>query len=253
MSQWVIHPSIGIHLYKSLWKIIDFVFPPTCVGCGKIGEMICSDCVDQIKKIESFNENTQPSQNKNLTDFTNFRFLNDIFSFAYYTPPISLAIKKLKYKRDIGISNLLAKFLVELYNKNKMDIDMVIPVPLNKNKIKERGYNQSFFLALPFSMTIQIPINKQSLRRLKDTKSQVGLNRQERFSNVSDAFYADPAQIDGKNICLVDDVATTGATMEACASALKSAGAKDIVGLTVARALPTSYGFSDYEFDTISA
>jgi len=253
MTQWVIHPSIGIPLYKSLWKIIDFVFPPTCVGCGKIGEMICSDCFDQIKKIETINATLQPSQYLNLSDFTNFKSLNAVFSFAYYTPPISLAIKKLKYKRDIGISNLLAKFLVELYNKNKMDIDMVIPVPLNKNKIKERGYNQSFFLALPFSMTIQKPINKQSLSRLKDTKSQVGLNRQERFSNVSDAFYADPAQIDGKNICLVDDVATTGATMEACASALKSAGAKDIVGLTVARALPTSYGFSDYEFGSNSA
>lgn len=253
MIQWVTHPSIGIPLYHSLWKIIDFVFPPTCAGCGKIGEMMCSDCINQIKKIESFIENIQPSNSLNLSEFTNLRYLNDIYSFAYYTPPISLAIKKLKYKRDIGISNLLAKFLVELYNKNKMDIDMVIPVPLNKNKIKERGYNQSFFLALPFSMTIQRPINKQSLRRLKDTKSQVGLNRHERFSNVSDAFCADPAHIDGKNICLIDDVATTGATMEACASALKSAGAKDIFGLTVARALPTSYGFSDCEFGTNSA
>jgi ComF family protein len=253
MFNWVTRPSIGIPIYQSLWKFIDFVFPPTCVGCGKFGEMICADCVDHIKIIESISGNGQLSQIQNSLDVNNFQNLDNLFSFAYYTPPISSAIKKLKYKRDIGISNLLAKFLVELYNKNKMDIDMVIPVPLNKNKIKERGFNQSYFLALPFSMTIQKPINKQSLRRFKDTPSQVGLNRQERFSNVSDAFRADPSLVQDKNILLIDDVATTGATMEACASALKSAGAKDIVGLTVARAIPTNYGFSDSEFDTNSA
>lgn len=253
MIHWVTHPSIGIPLYQFIWKLIDFIFPPTCAGCGKIGEMMCSDCFNQIKKIDTQDQNNQLTQDSHLSDFINFQHLNALYSFSYYSPPISSAIKKLKYKRDIGISNLLAKFLVELYNKNKMDIDMVIPVPLNKNKIKERGFNQSFFLALPFSMTIQKPINKQSLRRLKETRSQVGLNRQERFSNVSDAFKADPNQVQDKIILLIDDVATTGATMEACASALKSAGAKDIVGLTVARAFPTNYGFSDSEFDTISA
>lgn len=253
MTFWVEHPSISIPVYKSIWKVIDFIFPPTCVGCGVIGESICQNCLKQVKKINLPPTNSQLRTNTHFSDFSHFQSLDALYSFALYTPPISSAIKKLKYKRDVGISNLLAIFLIELYNKVKMDIDMIIPVPLNKKKIKDRGFNQSYFIALPFSFEIQKPVNKQSLCRTKDTRSQVGLNRDERFSNMSDAFTANPSQVRGKKILLIDDVTTTGATLEACAHALKSAGAKDIVALTVAQAVPTHYGFSDSEFDTNTA
>ncbi|HSM23934.1 MAG TPA: ComF family protein [Anaerolineaceae bacterium] len=257
MAFWVEHPSISIPLYKSFWKIVDFIFPPTCVGCGYIGERMCMNCVKQIKEIELDNQIEQ--NNFGLDPLNeNVRILSDqslkkLYSFAYYNPPISSAIKKLKYDRDIGISEILANFLFELYNKNKMDIDMVIPVPLNKKRIKERGFNQSLLIAIPFSLMIKKQINKQALRRSKETQSQVGLNRHERFLNVSDAFTAEPTEVEGKNILLLDDVTTTGATLEACAIALKSAGANDIVALTVARAIPTQNGFSDYHLEAISA
>jgi competence protein ComFC len=94
-------------------------------------------------------------------------------------------------------------------------------------------------------MKIQKPINKQSLRRVIDTQSQVGLDRHERSNNVSGAFFANSELVRGKNILLIDDVSTTGSTLEACASALKLAGANDIVGLTLARAVHTHNGFSD--------
>ena len=129
---------------------------------------------------------------------------------------------------------------------------MVIPVPLSQKRLHERGYNQSFLLALPFSMMINKPINKQSLRRFKETRSQVGLDRHERFNNVSEAFLADSTVVRGKNIILIDDVSTTGSTLEACASALKIAGARDIVALTLARAVHTHNGFSDHLNDAVT-
>lgn len=258
MAYRVDSPSLRIPLNQSIWKILDLIFPPSCPGCGLIGERFCFDCLREIKTIDKdfclkcgmvidnyfYHELT--------TCEAQFEHLLMIRSFSLYMPPISMAIKKFKYHRDIGIADILANLLVELYNKNKMDIDMVIPVPLNPKRIKERGYNQSYLLAFPFSMKINKPINKQALRRSKETRPQVGLNRHERLLNVSEAFVADPQQVKGKNILLIDDVTTTGATLEACASALKLAGANDIVGFTLARAVPTKNGYSDDLIETAS-
>ena len=258
MSFWVEYPSLSIPLYRSLWKFIDFIFPPHCAGCGLIGERFCPECSQQVQLFEG---NICDKCGEPLTYLQhNIQDCNDhlknlkmIRSFSFYQPPLSLAIQKLKYHRDIGIAEVLANYLVKLYNKNKMDIDLVIPVPLSQKRLHDRGYNQSFLLALPFSMIINKPINQQSLRRFKDTSSQVGLDRHERLVNVSEAFIADSDIVSGKNILLIDDVSTTGSTLEACAIALKIAGAMDIVGLTLARAVHTSKGFSDQLNDAVTA
>lgn len=257
MAIWADDPSFRIPLYKSIWTFLDFIFPPSCPGCGELGQRFCVDCSNKIEKIESdFCMKCGVVLENNLLHETNnckeqLQSISMIRSFSLYNPPLSEAIKKLKYHRDIGIAEVLANFFVELYNKNKMDIDMVIPVPLNRKRIKERGYNQSYLLALPFSLIIKKPLKKQALYRLKETRPQVGLNRHERLINVSEAFVANPQQVKGKNILLIDDVTTTGATLEACASALKLGGANDIVGFTLARAVPTQIGFSDDLIDAV--
>ena len=258
MSFWVEYPSLSIPLYRSIWKFIDFIFPPHCAGCGLIGERFCSECSQKVRLLEGSicdkcGEPLTYLQHNIQECNDHLKNLKMIRSFSLYQPPLSSAIQKLKYHRDIGIAEVLANYLVELYNKNKMDIDMVIPVPLSQKRLHDRGYNQSFLLALPFSMLIHKPINKQSLRRFKDTSSQVGLDRHERLVNVSEAFIADSNEVSGKNILLIDDVSTTGSTLEACASALKIAGAKDIVGLTLARAVHTHNGFSDQLNDAVTA
>lgn len=258
MSFRMANPSLRIPYYRLIWKILDFVFPPHCAGCGVIGERFCSDCSSQVHLLEGniCDRCGEPLTylQHNIQDCNDhLRNLKMIRSFSFYQPPLSLAIQKLKYNHDIGIAEVLANYLVELYNKNKMDIDMVIPVPLSQKRLHDRGYNQSFLLALPFSMIINKPIKKQSLRRFKDTSSQVGLDRHERLVNVSEAFIADSNEVGGKNILLIDDVSTTGSTLEACASALKIAGAKDIVGLTLARAVHTNNGFSDHHNDAETA
>ena len=258
MSYRVEFPSIRVPLYKSVWKLIDFIFPPRCAGCGLIGERFCNNCAQQVQLLkgkicEKCGEPLNYLQHNIQDCIDRLPNLQWIRSYSYYQPPLSLAIQKLKYHRDIGIAEVLANYLVKLYNKNKLDIDMVIPVPLSPIRLHERGYNQSFLLALPFSMMVNKPINKQSLRRVKETRSQVGLDRHERFDNVTEAFFADTTSVYGKNILLIDDVSTTGSTLEACASALKIAGAKDIVGFTLARAVHTHKGFSDHINDTATA
>ncbi len=111
-----------------------------------------------------------------------------------------------------------------------------MPVPLSADHAWERGYNQSTLLARPFALHLRIPLRPCALRRTRITQAQVGLNAQERRENVSRAFMADPRDVAGKSILIVDDVTTTGATMQACAQALRDAGARYVYGLTLARA-----------------
>lgn len=110
-----------------------------------------------------------------------------------------------------------------------------MPVPLGKQRLRERGYNQAALLAQPLAHELQLTYNPHILIRVKETKSQVELSFEERQDNVKDAFRANHPEIKGKQILIVDDVATSGATMNACADALMRAGAEAVIGLALAR------------------
>lgn len=114
----------------------------------------------------------------------------------------------------------------------------MVPVPLGKQRMKERGYNQVGLLAMPLAAIQGWRYSPQVLVRMRETRSQVGLSPMERKENISGAFRAVPVLAAGKVILLVDDVVTTGATLGACSEALIKAGAKHIYALTLARALP---------------
>ncbi|MGD0750886.1 MAG: phosphoribosyltransferase family protein [Anaerolineales bacterium] len=117
-------------------------------------------------------------------------------------------------------------------------MNLVVPVPLGKQRMKERGYNQVGLLAMPLAAIQGWRYSPQVLVRMRETRSQVGLSPMERKENISGAFRAVPVLAAGKVILLVDDVVTTGATLGACSEALIKAGAKHIYALTLARALP---------------
>lgn len=252
MSTWGLrNPPTANGLYHLMWNCIDLIFPSHCAGCDTLGYRWCPQCAESVQPIEVIVceqcgeplAHTLDGETCHCKGFLSH--IDQIRSYSIYEPPLSLAIHQLKYQNNLGVAESLANYLVKLYNSINIRMDLVIPIPLNKKRQIDRGYNQSLLLARPFSYQVSIKMKPDALTRINNTQSQVGLTRDQRAQNVRDAFRADPQLVKNKNIILIDDVSTTGSTMDACAKALKKEGANYIVGLTLARAVKTRTGFSD--------
>jgi len=144
----------------------------------------------------------------------------------------------MKYRRSVtGLGDVLATQLVEYVRSLSWVLDMVIPVPLGRRRLQERGYNQVGLVARPLAYELELAYAPQALWKARETRSQVGLTISQRRENVSKAYQANPSVVQRKSILLMDDVATTGSTISACTEALLSAGATEVYALTIARAL----------------
>jgi ComF family protein len=117
-----------------------------------------------------------------------------------------------------------------------MTVDVIVPVPLHADRLRERGYNQAALLAHELARQARLAVDEQTLVRKRATASQIKLDAKQRKENVHDAFYCSDSSLAGKRVLLVDDVCTTGATLEACAIALQESGALSVQALTLARA-----------------
>jgi ComF family protein len=144
----------------------------------------------------------------------------------------------MKYRRNSALGEAFAPHLAGYACTLGWQVDLVVPVPLGKQRMKERGYNQVGLLAMPLAALQGWRYSPKVLIRTRETRSQVGLSPLERMENISGAFRAEPVLAAGKAILLVDDVVTTGATLSACSEALVKAGTRMIYALTLARALP---------------
>lgn len=131
---------------------------------------------------------------------------------------------------------MMGGWLNELYEREGWHASVVVPVPLSDHRMRERGFNQAGLLAEAFGGRANLEVEMRQLERIEDTRSQVGLDPYERWENVKKAFSAEPGTFEGVDVLVIDDLFTTGATLSACASALRIGGAQSIVGLTVARA-----------------
>lgn len=143
----------------------------------------------------------------------------------------------MKYRRNMGLGEALAAQMVDFLRSLAWDIDIMIPVPLGRKRLKERGYNQVALVAQPLAYRANLIYAPQGLWKARETRSQVGLNVSQRRENVQNAYQADHEIVKRKAILLMDDVATTGSTIISCTEALMSAGARDVYAITVARAL----------------
>jgi len=161
-------------------------------------------------------------------------------SFALYDRALVKAILLLKFERIDPLGAWFAGRLVELVNREaeKLAADVVVPVPLHRAREKERGYNQADLLAKPLAKKLGLPRQPVLLVRTRPRPDKRLLSFDERWASVRAAFATRPGtQVDNRRVLLVDDVLTTGATLDACARALRQAGAKAVIGLTVARAI----------------
>ena len=131
----------------------------------------------------------------------------------------------------------LASHMLSFVRELDWPIDMIVPIPLGKQRRRDRGYNQVGMIAMPLAMALNVEYAPNELMRRKETRTQVGLTKVERRENVEDAFQGG-AGVRKKTVLVMDDVSTTGSTLSSSAKALYSSGAKDVYALTVARALP---------------
>ncbi len=239
MTTRVVKTQYNIHHY--FWKFIDLLYPPICAGCEADGSRWCEDCHSSVEKIQHpFCEYChQPISSGRIcsTCKTNEPAFQRLRSWGIYQEPLRSAIHRLKYDRDISLGDVFSIFMVESIQKNKWKVDLVVPVPLNKQRLRARGYNQAAILARPLAFLLNVPFSTNSLKRVKNTVSQVGLSLQDRLENVDSAFQANPKRVQDRTILVIDDVCTSGATINACSKSLIDAGAKDVYGYTLARAI----------------
>ncbi len=217
-------------LQKYLSLLWDTIFGRSCFFCGTAGELLCSDCqaLCDIALTHSIGRG---------------RYYDDCYSAcSYRNRYVKKLIAAFKYEpfcRQLSkpLARLLVNHLEAVENKNNFSSFTIIPVPLSKQRRRWRGYNQSEELADELSAALGLPLDCRSLIRIKNTECQVGLSAEQRLTNVAKAFVCPiKNSVGSKNILLIDDVMTTGATMEECAKILKENGAAAVIAVVIAHA-----------------
>jgi ComF family protein len=221
---------------------LNLLFPQRCIGCGEEGELLCKSCIQSFLRMmppicpkcgkPQINGIICPLCIRWKTD------LDGIRSPFRFDGVLREAIHQFKYKNIRTLSKPLASLLSNYYLLNPLPVQVLVPVPLHPRRIKERGYNQSELLAQEMGKLLRLPVMFDCLIRNKFILPQTKTTSvEERHRNVKGAFSCTSSKLKGQQVLLIDDVSTSGSTLEACATALKSAGADSVWGLVLAREL----------------
>lgn len=245
-----LRPGLSYYLFHILWSGLDLVFPPRCGGCGKLGQRWCMDCQHQLisppKPYCDICGEPKPAPGICAQCATARPAFYALRACVAFKEPMRPALHKLKYRRDVGLGESLAWNVAVYLDSLGWQAEIIVPIPLSQQRMRERGYNQSGLIARPLSRIMRWKYLASALQRVRHTRSQVGLSAAERRENVQSAFSANPGLARNKTILLFDDVSTTGATLHAASQALLSAGANRVYALTVAKALQ-KYGLDQIE------
>lgn len=210
-----------ISITKIINDLIGLLLPDLCNGCGTQlfhGEkLICTECLIKIP----YTDHHLFPDNKTEQKFWGRLKIESGISMLHFKKGtcVQNLIHSLKYKNKPDLGVLLGQLLGEKLKhvERLKDVDLIIPVPLHKKRAAERGYNQSECIADGISETLRIAISSDNLIRISTTESQTRKGKFERYENMSGVFLAtSPTELNNKHILLVDDVITTGATLEAC-------------------------------------
>jgi ComF family protein len=211
--------SNGQRIGKNCLAKIALVVPPVCNRCGR------------PQRLEGYSENLCKQCRETRYYFSEAR------AVAVYEGSLREILTELKYRYRPELGEVLGKLLVEWVklHHNFKDFQLIIPIPINDQKLKQRGYNQAELLAKPLQRYLGIPLTNDIIVREKITESQNALCKNERFRNMQGAFRVVAAgRLSGAKILLVDDILTTGATASEAARVLLRAGASEVKVLTVA-------------------
>ncbi|PXV62812.1 ComF family protein [Dysgonomonas alginatilytica] len=205
----------------------ELFFPRLCVCCGErlvnSEKFICLNCLYKLPKT---NHLANPDNKLEVFFAGRFPFVR-IASFAYFVKggSIQKIIHEIKYKNNSRLAIYIGEICGKEIAKSNYfdDVDFIVPIPLHRNRLKSRGYNQAMMLANGISSKINIPVNAENLIRIIDNPSQTKNSRFERWKNTEGIFgIKDKNQFKDKHILLIDDVVTTGSTLEACAKLIVS-------------------------------
>lgn len=227
-------------LYNWFWSAIDLLFPPSCAGCNVPGTRWCQDCHGKVSRIfPPYCEIC--GQHFPLSGICGHCKINPprisgVRSWAWFKGPIRNALHRFKYQRDIALGDVFTDSLIEVFYDSGWLVDFITPVPLGVARQRERGYNQASLLARPIAFKMKMSYLPNALIRTRETLTQIELSRKQRQENVAGAFHARSTDVLGKSVLVVDDIATSGSTLDSCADALFLAGAVKVFGLTLARA-----------------
>ena len=221
-----------MNIHTLITAFAGLIMPQECPACGirlSDGTMpLCPKCMRILL-------NERPLGVSATT------FIGEVWSSRAYDGLIKICIKELKYRRNIGMEkvfSLLIRGSLDINPVFKEKADLVIPVPLSRSHYRERGFNQAEIIGRSISKALSIPLITNDLVKTRDTPDQIGLSRRERLNNLKGSFAVrDASMIEKKSVLLVDDVITTGATLDSSAEELLKKGAKHIYGFTLARTL----------------
>lgn len=217
-------------LEKCLDIFLNLIYPPTCGICGKVNsEFLCKKCEKLLEGQAKF-EITENKFNENFFD-------NHLYVFQYQGIIRKLIIDY-KFNEKTYLYKTFVNFLLK--NQNFFEIfksyDTIIPVPISKKRNKERGYNQCSLISKEISKSLEIENNEYCLYKTKNIVAQSTLNKEERELNIKGAYQLKNIKaIENKKILLVDDIYTTGSTLNECARVLRKANPKIITCLTIAK------------------
>ena len=217
--------------------LVDLVFPNCCPGCGAPfitgEEFLCSNCEIDLPLF--------PVSEQILDRFAGRINLMEARSYLkFYNAGIAQKLlHEIKYKGDKELGEHLGRAFIRHLSAEKAfeNIDVVVPIPLHKSKLSSRGYNQSYFLAKGIAKELNIMVDEETVVRFKKSETQTRKSRAQRWQNVAGIFQATNDSFKDKNVLLVDDVITTGATLEACGEAILNAGAASLSLAALAAAM----------------
>jgi len=201
-------------------------------------ELLCGACRTDIERVGAVCERCALRLDASAVDcpacrHADFAFDRSVACFDYRFP-LDRLVQRFKYGADLALGGWLARALADRVEREpRMDL-LVVP-PLSAARLRERGFNQALEIARVVARRLAVRIAREAIVRTRETQAQAGLGRAARRANVRDAFACTLA-LDGARVAIVDDVLTTGATMDAIAKALKSAGASHVAAWTLARA-----------------
>jgi ComF family protein len=218
---------------------LDLLYPPHCALCNRLRSFVCETCANSLARARPWRCDAcwLPLRGAECANCAEHPpSLTRLRSVFRYEGDVRRLVRAFKFGGEFSLGRTLGGYLADCYREYGLESDVVTAVPLTGRRQRARGYNQAILMARETARAIELPMVEALRRRRHSTPQAMSRAAEQRRLNVVDAFEpAKRADVSGLRVLLVDDVATTGATLNACAGVLQAMGAVQVVGLTLAR------------------